>query len=74
MEINEPMDAFVKLLSHVRQTAERSEEIYEQLANIAETPEIKEALNARAFASSSELEKIDEAFRLIGKKTGNTIW
>jgi ferritin-like metal-binding protein YciE len=68
MEINEPMDAFVKLLSHVRQTAERSEEIYGELAKIAQAPEIKDALNARAFASSSELEKIDEAFRLIGKK------
>jgi ferritin-like metal-binding protein YciE len=68
MPINEPMDAFVKLLSHVRQTTERSDKIYEELANIAQDPEIKETLGARQFAKSAELAKIDEAFRLIGKK------
>jgi ferritin-like metal-binding protein YciE len=67
MEIKEPMDAFVRLLSHVRQTTERSGEIYGELAKFAETPEIKETLEARAFAKTSELAKVDEAFRLIGK-------
>ena len=67
MEINEPMDAFVRLLSHVRQTTERSGEIYGELAKFAETPEIKETLEARAFAKTSELAKVDEAFRLIAK-------
>ena len=68
MAINEPMDTFVKLLSHVRQTTDRSNTIYEELAKIAENDEIKEALNARAFVRTTQLAKIDEAFRLIGKK------
>ena len=68
MAINEPMDTFVKLLSHVRQTTDRSNTIYEELAKIAENDEIKESLNARAFVRTTQLAKIDEAFRLIGKK------
>ena len=68
MAINEPMDTFVMLLSHVRQTTDRSNRIYEEFAKVAENDEIKEALNARAFVRTTQLEKIDEAFRLIGKK------
>ena len=68
MAINEPMDTFVMLLSHVRQTTDRSNTIYEEFAKVAENDEIKEALNARAFVRTTQLEKIDEAFRLIGKK------
>ena len=68
MAVNEPMDTFVKLLSHVRQTTDRSGTIYEELAKIADNDEIRDAMNARAFVRTTELEKIDEAFRLIGKK------
>jgi len=68
MAIKDPMDTFVNLLSHVRQTTDRSSTIYEELAKVAENDEIKEALSARSFARSTELEKIDEAFRLIGKE------
>ena len=65
---NDPMETFVKLLSHVRQTTDRSNKIYEELAKVAENEEVKEALNARAFVRTTQLEKIDEAFRLIGQK------
>lgn len=68
MSVNNPMDTFLMLLSNVRNTAERSTKIYEELANAAQDPDIKETLNARAFVKKTELEKIDEAFRLIGKK------
>jgi ferritin-like metal-binding protein YciE len=64
---NDAMDTFVKLLSHVRQTTDRSNTIYEELAKVAEDDDIKAALNARAFVRGTELAKIDEAFRLIGK-------
>ena len=40
---NDPMETFVKLLSHVRQTTDRSNTIYEELAKVAENDEIKEA-------------------------------
>jgi ferritin-like metal-binding protein YciE len=68
MAMNEPMEAFVMLLSHVRHTTEQSNKIYEELSNRAEDPAIKEALEARAFVQKSSLEKIDQAFNLIGQK------
>jgi len=66
--MNDALETFVKLLSHARQTAERSSTIYEELAKAAEDDEIKQALNARAFVRTTQLEKIDEVFRLIGQK------
>jgi ferritin-like metal-binding protein YciE len=68
MSFKDPVEMFVNLLSHVRATTERSGKIYEELAKVVENDEISEALNARAFARTTELEKIDEAFRLIDKK------
>jgi ferritin-like metal-binding protein YciE len=67
MSINDPMDAFVALLSHARATTERSTKIYTELGELAENPEVKTALSARAFVQAGSLAKIDEAFRLIGK-------
>jgi ferritin-like metal-binding protein YciE len=65
---NDAMETFVKLLSHARQTTDRSNTIYEELAKVAENDQIKDALNARSFIRKTQLEKIDEAFRLIGQK------
>jgi len=67
MTVKDPMDTFVRLLSHVRETTERSNTIYEELGKVAENPQIAEALSARAFVRSTQLAKIDEAFRIIGK-------
>ena len=67
MTINNPMDAFVLLLSNVRNTTERSNKIYTELGDRAQDPEIKAALEARAFVEQGSLAKIDEAFKLIGK-------
>ena len=67
MAINDPMDAFVALLSHARNTTERSTKIYTELGELAQNPDVKAALNARAFVQSGTLAKIDEAFKLIGK-------
>jgi len=66
--MNDALETFVKLLSHARQTAERSDTIYEELGKAVEDDEIKQALNARAFVRTTQLEKIDEVFRLIGKE------
>ena len=67
MTIKNPMDAFVALLSNVRKTTERSAKIYTELGDLAKDPEIKAALDARAFVENGSLAKIDEAFKLIGK-------
>src|SRR5512134_484246 len=68
MSVNNPMEVFVLLLSDVRRKTERSIEFYSELNKIAEVPEIKEALDARAFVATKSLEKIDQAFKLINQK------
>jgi ferritin-like metal-binding protein YciE len=68
MPVKSPRELFVLLLSHVRQGTERSEKVFQELGEAAQHPEIAEALQARAFVSQRTLEKLDEAFRLIGEK------
>src|SRR5215831_1310239 len=68
MPIKNPKDLFVHMLSDLRNGAERSHQIYDELGKAAQDPEIKEALNAREFISSQILSRLDECFRLIGEK------
>ena len=71
MPIKDPKELFVKLLSHVRHGTERSAAIYKELGELAQNPEIQEALTARAFVSQQTLAKLDEAFKMIGEKPVN---
>ena len=66
--IRTPKEVFVALLSDLRQGAERSQKIYEELGQAAQDPQIKEALDAREFISTQILSRLDECFRLIGEK------
>jgi ferritin-like metal-binding protein YciE len=68
MPVNSPMEVFVLLLSDVRRKTERSIEFYKEVNQIAEEPEVKEALEARGFVAQKSLEKIDQAFKLINQK------
>jgi ferritin-like metal-binding protein YciE len=68
MAAKTPRDTFVMLLSHVRQGAEKGTDIFTELGSIAEDPQLKEALEARAFVSKGVLAKIDQCFKLIGEK------
>lgn len=68
MPVKNPKELFVRLLSNVRQSAERSERIYQEIGQLAQDPQIKEALDARAFVSGKTLATLDECFRLIGEK------
>ena len=76
MPINSPQEMFVLLLSDVRRKTERSIDFYQEASKIAEEPEIKEAIEARAFVAGKSLDKIDEVFKLINQKpvplTGRT--
>ncbi len=65
MKANTPKDVFIMLLSDVRNTTERSTKIYQEMAALAQDPDVKEALEARAFASTRTLEKLDECFRIL---------
>ena len=63
-----PKEIFVTLLSDVRQNTERAAKIYKEIGQIAQDPDIKEALEGRAFVSEKTLEKLDQCFKLIGEQ------
>jgi len=68
MPIKDPKELFVTLLSDLRNGAERSTKVFEELSQIAQDPDVKEAMNARVHISAQILDKIDECFKLIGQK------
>lgn len=71
MPVKNPKDLFVLVLSHARYGAERAAAIYKELSELAQNQEVQQALAARAFVSQQNVEKIDEAFKLIGEKPVN---
>ena len=68
MPVQDPKELFVRLLSDLRQGTERSGKFYQELSQIAEDPDVKEALEARAFVSEKVLATQDQCFKLIGEQ------
>jgi ferritin-like metal-binding protein YciE len=68
MTVKNPKELFVMLLSEVRQREERQTTILEEIANVAEDPDIKEALESRVFLKTQILSTLDRCFKLIGEK------
>jgi ferritin-like metal-binding protein YciE len=68
MSVNNPQEMFVLLLSDVRRKTERSVDFYTEASKLAEDPDIKEAIDSRAFVAEKTLDKIDQAFKLINQK------
>jgi ferritin-like metal-binding protein YciE len=68
MQVKNRKELVVLLLSHVRQGAERTARIFQELSEAAQIPEIEEALSARSFVTQKTLATLDEAFKLIGEK------
>lgn len=68
MPARTPKETFLILLSHVREATERSTKIYDELGQAAQDPQVKEALEARAFVSQSVLAKLDQCFKMIGEQ------
>jgi ferritin-like metal-binding protein YciE len=68
MPVNDPKELFVQLLSGLRQGTERSTKIYQEISKVAENPDVKEALEARAFISEKVLATQDQCFKLIGEQ------
>lgn len=68
MPVQDPKELFVQLLSSLRQGTERSTKIYQELSKHAEDPDVKEALEARAFVSEKVLATQDQCFKLIAEK------
>ena len=68
MPIKNPKDLFVLLLSNVRHGAQRETAIYQELNQLVQDQDIKEALDARIFLSEKIVSTLDECFRLIGEQ------
>jgi ferritin-like metal-binding protein YciE len=68
MPVNNPKELFVQLLSGLRQGTERGTKIYQELSKFADDPDVKEALEARAFVSEKVLDTLDQCFNLIGEQ------
>jgi len=72
MPIKDQKELFTWMLSDLRQGAERSTKIFQELAQIAQDPDVKEALEARVYISQKTQGTLDECFRIIGQKPVNT--
>jgi len=68
MPAKTPKEVFVMLLSNVRQGTEKAAKIYQEIGQMAQDPQIKEALEARAFVSDKVLATLDQCFKLIGEQ------
>jgi ferritin-like metal-binding protein YciE len=66
MSVKTPQEVFVLLLSNVRQGTERTSKIFQEISQVAQNLDVKEALEARVFVSQRILEKLDQCFKLIG--------
>ncbi|HUL12764.1 MAG TPA: DUF892 family protein [Methylococcaceae bacterium] len=75
MPVNNAKELFVKMLSDIRQRTESTTKIYQELSEVTQDPNIKEALQSRVFLQDKTLSTLDRCFKLIGEKpvqsTGN---
>lgn len=68
MPARNPKEVFLMLLSNARHNTERSANVFEEISHIAENPDVKEALESRAFIANQNLEALDRCFEIIGEK------
>jgi len=68
MPVRNPKEMFVMVLSDVRQSTEKGGRLYQEIGQMAQDPEVKEALEARAFISEKVLSTLDQCFRMIGEQ------
>jgi ferritin-like metal-binding protein YciE len=68
MPVKNPQEVFLVLLSNARHHTERTANFYREVSQKAENPDVKEALEARAFIADKNLETLDRCFETIGQK------
>jgi ferritin-like metal-binding protein YciE len=68
MPVNSPKDLFVKMLSDVRHRTDQATAIFKEMADVAQDPSIKEALQSRVFLQDKIIASLDRCFTLIGEK------
>jgi ferritin-like metal-binding protein YciE len=67
MAAKTPKEVFMHLLSNVRQGTEQTTKVFREMSQIAQAPDIKEALEARVLISDQLLARLDQCFTLIGE-------
>jgi ferritin-like metal-binding protein YciE len=68
MPARTPKEVFLMLLSDARQNTERSANVYREISRAAENPDVREALESRAFIANKNLETLDRCFDIIEEK------
>ena len=68
MPITTAKELAIAMLSELRNGAERSQKVYDELGQAAQDSQIKEALDAREMVASQILARLDQCFKLIGEK------
>jgi ferritin-like metal-binding protein YciE len=68
MPAKNPKEVFLMLLSDARNNTERSANLYREISQMAQNPDVREALEARAFVTQRNLEALDQCFEIIGEK------
>src|SRR5262252_5274873 len=68
MPIKNQKEIFVLLLTNIRNGVQRQTSIYQEMGQLVQDPEIKEAIDARVFLTEKTLSTLDEVFRLIGEQ------
>jgi ferritin-like metal-binding protein YciE len=66
MTVKNPKELFVKLLSDVQQHAQNATKIYQEMSEVAQDPNVKEALQSRIFLQDKIVSTLDRCFKLIG--------
>jgi len=68
MPAKNPKEVFLMLLSDARNSTERSADLYREISQMAQNPDLQEALEARAFVTQRNLEALDQCFEIIGEQ------
>ncbi len=68
MPIRDAEELFITVLSNVRAREERSLQVWQEMAQMAEREEVKDILETRGFLTKESIHNLDEVFRLLGKQ------
>lgn len=68
MPTKNPKEIFLMLLSDARQNTQRMTKVFQDISQVVQDPDVKEALEARVFVSDKMLSQIDQCFKLLGQE------
>ena len=74
MPVRDPKEVFLVLLSNVRQGAERGTKIYQEISQLAQDPDIKEALECKGFHLRANRRQARSMLRTSRREAGEKCW